>query len=113
MDEMMAPPEGMAPEAMGEEGGAGAYTICISVAADQTLSVSVEKGTEAAEGMDPAAAPEAPSSPVPAKTIKEALTMALETFNAKGVLPQNNQGADESFDAGYNSGPGGAPEGAM
>lgn len=107
MDDMEA---GAAPGMM-EQGAKmpGGYTICLKVAADGGISVGVEReGAEMAEAMPsaPGAAPaemgaEAESeSYMPAASIKEALTTALEIYRNDGQMPDGGQ-ADAEFGSGY------------
>lgn len=109
MDDMEAgaapgmPPEGAAPAA---EGGGG-YEICIAVGADGSLSVGAERaGAEAAQAMPPGGgqpmemmASGEEAAYLPAGSIKEALTMALEIYRADGQMPDDGGQAD--FDSGY------------
>jgi hypothetical protein len=91
--------------------GAGGYTICIHVAGDNSLSVSVE-------GLEPeTAGPEGSmgdqqedmQGAQPAPDIKTALTLALAAYKSDGKLP-DLAGQDAEFDKGFGAGPG---EGAM
>jgi hypothetical protein len=91
MDEMMqeAQPVDAGME-LGQQGGeqAAGYTICITVNPDNTMTVSTEPA-EPQEGG------------TPAKSIAEALAMALEIFKAGGQMPDPAQ-AEQSMAAGFN-----------
>lgn len=75
----------------------GGYTIEIAVSGDDSMTVSVESaGQEGAEsGMAEA------SEGVPAKSIKDALTMALAIYKSNGQMPQGESDQDASFNEGF------------
>lgn len=99
--------------------GAG-YVIEITVTADGMISVGVESADEESqeedgegassggssdsedESADPSAEPAEPAdgAAMPAKTIKEALTMALEIFKNNGQSPSADT-SDSDFSSGY------------
>lgn len=87
-------------DAEANEAGATKYKICIKVGPNNELSVGVEPASaEAAEGGEAGE-----SAYQPAKSIKDALTLALSAFRNDGVLP--DMGAQNAaFDEGFGSGP--------
>lgn len=86
----------------------GSYVIEIRVGGDKTISVCVERGSEetseegAADQGGPADAGDygggSDDTSVPVKSIKEALTLALEVFRNDGEMPKQ---ADEDFQQGF------------
>lgn len=85
--------------------GDGSYTIEISCKSDGTFMVNVEDGaTESAEesgAQDPEEMGEGADTDGEGracKTIKEALTLALEIHRADGKMPG---GADDDFQSGF------------
>lgn len=98
---------------MGANSGAGSsYVIEITVTADGMISVGVEsadeesqeeggEGAEAGPGADADEAAEpAEGAAQPAKSIKEALTMALEIFKNNGQAASADT-SDSDFSSGY------------
>ena len=104
----------------GADSQAQGYVIEITVTADGQISVGVESSSEEAqeesgegaaaapaEGADPAEGAEgaegaepAEGAAMPAKNIKEALTMALEIFKNNGQAPAADT-SDSDFSSGY------------
>jgi hypothetical protein len=90
--------------------GDGSYVIEIRVSANKEITVCVESGSEEDEeeqggqggaGGDPDGGDYGASgddNSVPVKSIKEALTLALEVFRNDGQLPQ---AADDQFQQGF------------
>ena len=94
------------PSATGGDDDQGGYTIEIEVSGDGSITVSVESAaTEGAESTGDESKDEA--SAQPAANIKEALTLALGAYKNNGQLP-DAKGANDQFDQGFGSGPGGA-----
>lgn len=95
--------------AAGAQQDDGSYVIEIRVSGDKQISVCVERGAEEAseEGASDQGGQAdagdyggsgADDDSTPVKSIKEALTLALEIFRADGVLPQS---ADDDFQQGF------------
>lgn len=88
----------------------GSYVIEIRVGGDKSISVCVESGADEAgeesgggEGAGEASEDDAGGDSgmgdyVPCKSIKEALTLALEIFRADGQMPNK---ADDDFQQGF------------
>lgn len=82
----------------------GSYCIEIRVGSDKQITVSVDRGAggpDAGADMDDDAAEYDESDQadgVPCKSVKEALTLALEIYRANGEMPQ---AADEDFQQGF------------
>lgn len=85
------------PEAPEAEGG---YTICIKVGADGQIYVGLENpAAEAAESPEQEAAEESGLQPV--KSIKDALTAALEIYRSNGQAPEDSASMQDEFQSGY------------
>lgn len=100
MDDMEAGATPQMPPEGGQEPTQAGYTICIQVGADGKLSVGVDK--EAAAAPMPGAGMEMEAEAMaymPAGSIKEALTVALEIYRNDGQMPDDGGQAD--FDSGY------------
>lgn len=78
----------------GDRSGAGAapYKICISVAADGSMTVGVEPPE------DPAEAPE-DTGFKPAASAKDAVAMVMQIIQAGGKMPDGSD--DAAFDSGF------------
>jgi hypothetical protein len=109
-DDLGSDDTGADPSQAGESQDDGSYVIEIRVGSDKSISVCVESGSEeAAEeqgedsggGDDSGGGEDDDSTPV--KSIKEALTLALEIFRSGGQMPQ---GADDDFQQGFAGGKG-------
>lgn len=118
MDAANDPSYGAEQDNPGAASDAPKYVVEIACMPDGTFMVSVEGGDEEAEeegGEDQGGAPtnamggsddgeqgeaQEPAG-MPARTKKEALTLALDIINAGGKMPG---GADDSFQAGFSGG---------
>ena len=78
----------------------GGYTIEIDVTSDGQISVSVE--TDGQEDAEQQGGGEDEGNAMPAKNIKDALTIALAIFKANGQMP-----APDTSDSDFNEGFGG------
>lgn len=102
-------PTAGAPGAPDDAQGDGSYVIEIRVSGSKEITVCVEEGSEeageeaGADGGDAdsygaSGAGGGDDNSVPVKSIKEALTLALEIFRNDGELPQQ---ADDDFQQGF------------
>jgi hypothetical protein len=80
----------------------GGYVIEIRVGADKSISVCVESAAdedaEESGGGDDGSGGDSDDNSTPVKSIKEALTMALEIYRNDGEMPQQ---ADADFQQGF------------
>jgi membrane protease subunit (stomatin/prohibitin family) len=92
----------------GDSSAGGGYTIEITVTADGQISVGVESADQesAEESGGASGGADTDSGAVPAKSIKDALTMALQIYKSNGQAPQADT-SDQDIDAGYGAATGG------
>lgn len=85
--------------------GATDYTVCIRVSGGQ-FSVGVEnEATKSSPMMNEGMEAEASESAgfIPAESLKEALTIAMEIIRADGKMPGDGGQDSAEFDAGFKS----------
>ena len=90
-----------------DDTGGASYTIEISVTPDG-ISVGVESADQenAEQGAAGAAGGAGGEAATPVKSIKEALTLALEIYRADGEMPETSgTSPEDAMDAGYSGTP--------